>query len=122
MTLRHTSLPVSDVEETVAFYEDLVGYEVVRSFESDGVENVFVGEPDSDAEDDAAVQLVAVGEPVDTGDFEHVALTTDDVDAAVADLDDDMVDDGPTTMEDLGLRVAFLEDPDGWGIELVEEL
>jgi len=122
MTLRHTAVRVEDIERSVEFYEDLLGYEVVRSFESDGVRNVFVGHPDPDAVDDAAVQLVEADGPVDPGDFVHVALTIDDVDAAVEKLDDDQIDDGPLTMEEFDTRVAFVQAPEGWGLELIEDL
>ena len=123
MTLFHTALWVSDVERSVEFYGDLLGYEVVREFENDaGVRNVFLGHPDPEAADDAAVQLMPADGPVETGDFEHVALETDDVDAAVEWLADDLVESGPTTMDEFDVRVAFVEDPDGWGIELIERL
>lgn len=123
MTLLHTALWVSDIEASIAFYEDLLDYEIVREFENDdGVRNVFLGHPDPEADDDAALQLLPAGEAVDPGDFEHVALATDDVDAAVDTLDEELVEKGPTTMEEFGLRVAFVEDRDGYGIELIEEL
>ncbi|WP_167837493.1 VOC family protein [Halosimplex halophilum] len=124
MTLRHTALRVEDVEASVDFYADLLGYEVLREFETDdGTRNVFVGDPaDADTDDPAAIQFVEAGGPVETGDFEHVALTVDDVDAAVESLDDERVDDGPITMEEFDSRVAFVTGPEGWGIELVEDL
>ena len=122
MTLRHTAVRVEDVERSVAFYEDLLGYEVVREFESDGVRNVFVGRPDPEAVDEAAVQLVEADGPVDPGDFVHVALTVEDADAAAEKLDDDRVEAGPTTMAEFGSRVVFAEAPEGWGLELIEDL
>jgi len=124
MTLRHTALRVEDIEASVAFYRDLLGYEVLREFETDdGTRNVFVGDPaDEDTDDPAAVQFVEADGPVDTGHFEHVALTVDDVDAALDGLDDDRIDDGPITMEAFDSRVAFVTGPEGWGVELVEDL
>ncbi|WP_459194501.1 VOC family protein [Halosimplex sp. J119] len=124
MTLRHTAIQVEDVEASVAFYEDLFGYEVLREFETDdGTRNVFVGDPaDEDTDDPAALQFVEAGGPVETGEFEHVAITVADVDAALDQLDDDRIDDGPITMEEYDSRVAFVTGPEGWGIELVEDL
>ncbi|WP_436929388.1 VOC family protein [Halosimplex halobium] len=124
MTLRHTAVRVEDVEANVDFYADLLGYEVLREFETDdGTRNVFVGDPaDADTDDPAAIQFVEADGPVETGDFEHVALTVDDVGAAVESLDDERVDDGPITMEEFDSRVAFVTGPEGWGIELVEDL
>lgn len=123
MTLWHTALHVSDVEHSTEFYRDLADYEVVREFEADdGTRNHFVGDPDGDERDDAALQLSPVDGPVEPGDFNHVALEVEDVDATVADLDDALVDQGPETIPEFGLRVTFVEDPDGYGIELIEEL
>ncbi|WP_415378637.1 VOC family protein [Halosimplex sp. TS25] len=124
MTLRHTAIRVEDVEASVEFYEDLFGYEVLREFETDdGTRNVFVGDPaDEDTDDPAALQFVEADGPVETGDFEHVALTVEDVDATLDQLDDDRIEDGPITMEEYDSRVAFVTGPEGWGIELVEDL
>ena len=123
MTIRHTAIQVAEIEGCVNFYEELIGFEVLRSFEADdGTRNVFIGHPDPTMDDDAALQLVEAERPVDTGDFEHVALTVDDVDETVADLDDDRIVGGPETLEEDGLRVLFLEDPEGWGVELVEHV
>ena len=124
MTLRHTAIRVEDVEANVEFYGDLLGYEVDRAFETeDGTRNVFIGDPaDTDTDDPAALQLVEADGPVETGDFVHVALTVEDVDAAVASLEDDRVTGGPETLEDDDLRVAFVDGPEGWGLELIEQL
>jgi lactoylglutathione lyase len=123
MTLRHVAVRVADIERSVAFYADLAGYEVLRSFTADdGTRNVFVGRPDPTVDDDAAVQLVGGEGPVDTGGFVHTALTVADVDATVASLDDQRVTGAPETLDGDDLRVAFVEDPDGWGVELVEQL
>ena len=123
MTLLHTALWVEDLDRSIAFYGDLLGYEIVREFENDdGVRNVFLGHPDPSADDDAALQLLPAEGPVETGDFEHVALAIGDVDAAIESLDEERIEGGPTTMADAGVRVAFIEDPDGWGVELIEQL
>jgi lactoylglutathione lyase len=125
MTLRHVAIQVSDIERSVDFYANLADYEVVRSFTAeDGTRNVFVGRPDPSLDDDAAMQLVdADGDgSIETGDFVHTALTVDDVDATVAALEDDRITGAPETLEEEGLRVAFVDDPDGWGVELIEHV
>jgi len=119
MTLLHVALEVSDLEASIEFYQDLMGYEVVREMDkADSGRNVFLGESDSAAADDAALQLLTSGEPVDPGDYVHTALATEDLDAALAWLDDALIEAGPVDQGDV--RVAFVEDPDGWGIELIE--
>lgn len=119
MTLLHVALEVSDLEASIEFYRDLMGYEVVRELEKESVgRNVFLGTPDSGAADDAAVQLLSTTDAVDPGDFVHTALAVDDLDAKLEWLDDDLIDDGP--IQQPGVRVAFVRDPDGYGIELIE--
>lgn len=121
MTLLHTAIRVADVEAEVSFYGELADLEVVRSFETEaGIRNVFLGKTDPTADDDAAIQLVEADGPVETGDFVHVALKVPDVDRAVERLEEDLVVEEPRTLPDDNLRVAFAEDPEGWGIELIE--
>lgn len=122
MTLLHVALTVSDIEATADFYEKVLGYEVVREMDSDVGRQVFIGHPDPEATDDAALQLVPAEGPVDPGDFVHAALGVDDLDAALDTLDDDLIEDGPIEMPDAGVRVAFVEDLDGYGVELIEQL
>jgi lactoylglutathione lyase len=55
----------------------------------------------------------------------HVALGVDSTDETferVLERTDPPVQTEPTTMDDIGVRVAFIEDPDGYVVELVEEL
>jgi lactoylglutathione lyase len=120
MTLLHVALDVSDLEASIDFYRDLMDYEIVREMEKEeSGRNVFLGEPDSAAADDAAVQLLSTQDSIDPGDYVHTALAIDDLDAALEWLDDDLIDGGP--VEQPGVRVAFVNDPDGYGIELIEE-
>jgi len=120
MTLLHVALDVSDLEASIDFYRELMDYEVVREMEKDDSgRNVFLGEPESGAADDAAVQLLSKEGAVDPGDYVHTALAVDDLDATLEWLDDDLIDAGP--VEQPGVRVAFVTDPDGYGIELIEK-
>jgi lactoylglutathione lyase len=116
MTMDHAAIRVSNLEDSLAFYRDVFGYEPVERFErSDAVSDTFVG-----IGDDAAIQLVEADGPVEPTDGGHLGLSVADVDAAVAGLDDEIVHRGPETLEDLGVRIAFVEDPDGYVIELLE--
>lgn len=121
--LLHTSLFVSDVDASIDFYRTLVDYELVHVIESDdGPNSHFVGPADADDLADASIQFKPADGPVDPGTFDHVALAVDDVDAAVARVDDSHVTGEPESVPELGLRIAFLDDPDGYGIELIESL
>lgn len=123
MEVIHTAIWVSDLEEARAFFVEALGLEENWSFTLDGVENVYVGgehgeiqlrhDPDRDAPDP------------DRSSIDHIAVSVDDVDAEtdrmVEETGCDVVD-GPMTMDIAGARVAFLDGPDGYVVELVESL
>ena len=122
MDVIHTAIWVSDLDEARAFFVDALGLEEKWSFTLDGVENVYVGgehgeiqlrcDPDHD-------------EPApDRKTIDHLAVSVDDAEAEtermVAETGCEVVD-GPLTVEAAGARVAFIEGPDGYVVELVED-
>jgi len=120
----HNAIWVSDIEETMAFYVDALGLEKTHEFESgDGATNVYVA-----GESDTEIQFKYDPEKdlgdLDAGGYDHVAVAVDDTDAEVERLVEETgctVRRGPLTSEGANARVAFIEDPDKYGIELVEE-
>lgn len=61
----------------------------------------------------------------DRSDFDHVAISVDDVDAEcerIVGRTGCTVVDGPVTVDMADVRVAFLEGPEGYVVELVESL
>lgn len=124
MDVLHNAMWVSDIEETLSFYVDALGLEKTREFESgDGARNVFVA-----GKSDTEIQFKyhpdrEVGDQSEAG-YDHVAIAVDDTDAEVERLVEKTgctLRRGPLTSEGAGARVAFIEDPDGYGIELIEE-
>lgn len=120
MDIQHTAVQVSDLEATKAFYEDGLGLTYETDFHVDGVHNYyvsgehletaiqFVHDPESDAE-------------VEPSGIVHLAVLVEDVDAAVEDLVEETgcrVLKGPLTIEEADARAAFVEDPDGYEVEL----
>ena len=64
-------------------------------------------------------------EPYDKGDgYAHVAFTVDDLEGTVSNLKEQGVtvtlDPKTLTADDHDYRIAFIEDPDGYKIELVQ--
>lgn len=123
MDVIHTAIWVSDLDEARAFLVDALGLDEKWSFTLDGVENVYVGgehgeiqlrsDPDHD-------------EPApDRETIDHIAVSVDDAEAEtermVAETGCEVVD-GPLTVEAAEARVAFIEGPDGYVVELVEDL
>lgn len=120
MLVEHTAIRVGDIEASKAFYVDGLGLSVKREFEDDdGNVSVFVGD-----ESASAVQLrfePAAGPPELADGFDHLGIATDDIDAAF----DRLVErtDCPVIREPSkgnSATVAFVEDPDGYRVELLE--
>lgn len=122
MDVLHSAIWVSDIDETLAFYVDALGLEKTNEFVSgDGATNVYVaGESDTEIQFKYDPDREIQG----SGGFDHVAIAVNDTDAEVERLIEETgctLRRGPLTSEGANARVAFIEDPDGYGIELVEE-
>ncbi|MXV62615.1 VOC family protein [Natronorubrum sp. JWXQ-INN-674] len=124
MNVIHTALWVSDLEQTTEFYEGVLGLEYQSQFTGDdGVVNYYVGTEDGaelqfkhDPDDDGAVSPEGI---------DHVAFSVDDTDAEferIVDAADPAIVAEPMTVEAADARVAFLEDPDGYVVELVQSI
>lgn len=120
MDVLHTAIEVEDLPAMIDFYEDVLGLERTREFETETVHNYYVA-----GEGPAEIQFRVVDEPPDPSGIHHLAIATDDVDAvvdrAVEDWDSEVVME-PRTLERVHLRVAFITDPEGYTVELIEEV
>ena len=122
MDVAHVALWVSDMDRAVAFYEGL-GLDRQRSFTVDGVENVCVGDEHCELQlrhDPDRTTPIAPGR----ADVDHVALTVDDTDETVERAIEAgaSVVSGPTIVGSGDVRVAFVEDPEGYTLEFLETL
>ncbi|WP_251331036.1 VOC family protein [Haloplanus pelagicus] len=121
MSLLHVCLNVADAAESIAFYEQF-GFEESWSFVTpDGeTENRYVAD-----ENGMEIQLSeTAGETeFDEGTaWDHLAVVVDDVDAVFEGIDHYGVVEEPGDQPAAGARTAFVEDPDGHVVELVEPL
>lgn len=121
MDVYHTAIRVSDLDATRAFYEEGLGLEFDREFTDDGVRNYYVAgdteagiqfryEPDDDA-------------PIEPAGIHHLAIRVDDVEGAferVVETAGCPVVEEPEPPGEDDSRTAFVEDPDGYVVELVE--
>lgn len=123
MDVIHSAVWVSNLEETLSFYVDALGLEKTREFEGgDGAMNVYVA---GDGDTEIQFKHHPDREPPEPSGFDHVAIAVDDTDAEVERLVEETgctVRRGPLTSDGANARVAFIEDPDGYGIELLAEL
>ena len=121
--LVHTCVRVRDPEASVAFYRAL-GFEERGRLNFETAYNVYLGLP---GEGDSLELTVNVGrdEPYDLGDgYNHVAVTVDDIEEALRRLEaigvaPEKPPYRPGGRDDLP-RIAFVADPDGYRIELID--
>jgi catechol 2,3-dioxygenase-like lactoylglutathione lyase family enzyme len=138
----HTSFTVSDIDRTLAFFRDALGFEVtskgprspsliqaITGVEGAEVLIAYVRGPGHSIE---LIQYIKPEtrssvrpQPCDTG-FSHIAYDVDDIDAAIQAARDHSVEPiGPVVAIDQGpnrgSRVAYLRDPDGITIEFIEK-
>ena len=113
----HFNFNVFDLEKSLAFYDEALGLKPVREKEAaDGsFKLVYLG----DGESDFALELTWLRdrtEPYDLGEQEfHLAFTVDDFDAAHK----KHADMGCICFENPGMGIYFIEDLDGYWLEIV---
>lgn len=119
--LLHTRMRVSDMDQTIAFYTNVLGLEVLeRKVSPRGSHLAFLRVPNSDE----LIELCSFppSGPVKVQeDLVHLAFQVENLDAAMAALQQQgiRITDGPTTSSS-GSRFIFIDAPDGYEIELIE--
>ena len=118
----HVCLNVADVDRAVEFYTSQLGFEESWSFvTADGATvNRYVV-----ADNGVEIQLSETEGETEfeqgTG-WDHLAVAVEDVDAAFDRIDHHGVVQEPADNLEAGARTAFVEDPDGHVVELVQPL
>jgi len=118
--LLHTRMRVADMEATVRFYTEVLGLEVVSRHTSPrGSELAFLSVPGS-AEEIELCSFPASGEVQVPEDLVHLAFEIPDMDATIAHLNElgVPITDGPT--QSRSGRFCFIDAPEGYEIELIE--
>lgn len=115
----HVNLNVTDLDKSIAFYEQALGLEVQRRKQApDGsFEIAFIGNALADFQIELT-WLAAHPEPYELGDNEtHIAFVTDDFDAAHQ-KHEQM---GAICFENPKMGIYFIHDPDDYWIEIIPE-
>ena len=120
--LIHTCYRIGEIDRSVAFYEAL-GFEERRRLPiRDEAVNVFMGLP-GDGDRLELTHNFGVHEyDLGTG-YNHIALTTDDLDGTLASLSEQGIEPEkpPYRLREGGSRICFVRDPDGYRVELIEK-
>ena len=121
----HTMYRITDPEKSRSFYEAL-GLEyrrelpIVREGELEAT-NYFFGVPDQ--EEELELTLNHDGRTYDLGTgYGHIALGVDDLDGTLARLGEQGIEPErpPYSVREGGSRLCFVQDPDGYRVELIE--
>jgi lactoylglutathione lyase len=122
----HTCYRIVDPEKSIEFYCDKLGMKRVGEMHFSDATNYFFA-----MEKDASEPMLELThnhgqtEPYEMGDgYSHVAFLVDDLEGTVAELKSGGVEIAlePKTMtvESHDYKIAFVVDPDGYRIELIE--
>jgi len=119
--LLHTRMRVSDMDQTINFYTNILGLEVLeRKVSPRGSHLAFLKVPNSEE----LIELCSFppsGPVTVQEDLVHLAFQVDNMDDTIASLNAKgvKVTDGPTQTSS-GSRFIFIDAPDGYEVELIE--
>jgi len=124
--LLHTMIRVKDQDKSIDFYTRLLGMKLLRQKEFEGgrFTNTFIGYGDETAE--TVLELTYnwdQAEPYSHGSgFGHLAIGVPDIYATCDQLAAEgvTISRAPGPMKHGTTVIAFIEDPDGYKIELIE--
>lgn len=112
---------VSDMDQTIAFYTNVLGLEVLeRKVSPRGSHLAFLRVPNSEE----LIELCSFppsGPVTVQEDLVHLAFQVDNLNDTIASLKQKgiRITDGPTTTSS-GSRFVFIDAPDGYEVELIE--
>jgi lactoylglutathione lyase len=113
----HSCITVLDLEKSLAFYKEALGLEVMRTIDAEdgSFKIVFLGNEGCGC----LLELTWYAErtePYNLGDNEiHIGFRTADIDAALA----KHKEMGCVCFENPAMGIYFIEDPDGYWMEVV---
>ena len=115
----HNNYNVLNLEKSIAFYKEALGLHIAREKEaSDGSFKLVYMADDLSEHQVELTWLRDRTEPYDLGDNEiHLAFIADDFDAAFA----KHKEMGCVCFENPSMGIYFIEDPDGYWIEIVPD-
>ncbi len=127
MRILHTMLRVGDLDKSIDFYVNKLGMSLIRrkDYPHGEFTLAFVGY--GSEKDNSVIELThnwsKNSEDYELGDkYGHIAIGVKDIHRTCQDLEDNgcKVTTKPKKMKNSSTLLAFIEDPDGYKIELIE--
>lgn len=117
--LIHTCYRIGEIERSVSFYTALGFEEVGRLELPDGAVNVYVGLPGDGPRLELTHNPGTDAYELGTG-YGHIAVTVEDLDGKLATLAESGIEPEKPPYKVSTSRICFVQDPDGYRIELIE--
>lgn len=126
MRILHTMLRVGDLDRSIEFYTNVLGMNLIRRSDNEQYKYTLAFVGYGDEKDGAVIELTynwGVSEYEHGGAFGHIAIETDDI---YATCDAIKAKGGVVTREPGPVKggttvIAFVKDPDGYSIELINK-
>ena len=117
MQFTHITINTGRLEESVAFYQNILGLNIARDMRGKGTVNiVFL----NDGSSDVCIELVANKEHSYEGSGISVGFATDDLDKSAQELKSKGITTGKIIVPNPHTRFFFIEDPNGVQIQFIE--
>ncbi len=125
MRLLHTMIRVSDLDKSIYFYTRVLGMRLLRRKDYPGGKFTLAFVGYGDEADTAVIELTHNWETstYDHGNaFGHIAIAAEDIYTLCDKIraDGGMISREPGPMKHGNTVIAFVRDPDGYAIELIE--
>lgn len=112
----HNNFNVLDLEKSIAFYKEALGFEVKRKLEGPGFTLVYLSDGGQTPHELELTYLHDRKEPYNLGENEfHLAVATDDMKAA----HEKHKKMGCICFENPDMGIYFINDPDNYWIEII---
>lgn len=122
MKFLHAMIRVSDIKKSLKFYQELLGLKLSNTMDLDDCKLYYLSDGESDFELELTHNFETPKEGYTQGSqFGHFAFEVPSIDEFTQKMKDFGVDYLYEPFEiKPGLRIAFLQDPDGAEIEVIE--
>ena len=118
MKLNWVTIKVSDLDKSLFFYKDLLALDIAARFGTEAHQIVMLGHAD-------APKIELIFEPntkiENPGNGVSIGLEADDLDQLIDRLKEHGLKPAGPISPNPKLRFFFVQDPDGYGIQLVEQ-